>query len=119
MNVEVRSITADDWALVRDVSFRALADSPDAFRRTLAEAQALTEDLWRQRAEGQHRSWCWWCPLSSCWQQEVERGVAGFAVDGDGAVVRVGDGRDDGQAETGASGRARAVASGEPLEQGG
>jgi GNAT superfamily N-acetyltransferase len=38
--------------LVRDVSSRALADSPDAFRRTLAEAQALTEDFWRQQAEG-------------------------------------------------------------------
>ena len=52
MNVEVRTITADDWPLFRDVSLRALADSPDAFRRTLAEVQALTEDFWRQQAEG-------------------------------------------------------------------
>ena len=52
MNVEVRTITADDWPLLRDVSLRALADSPDAFRTTFAEAQALTEDFWRQRAEG-------------------------------------------------------------------
>lgn len=52
MNVEVRTITADDWSLLRNVSLRALADSPDAFRTTLAEAQALTEDFWRQRAEG-------------------------------------------------------------------
>lgn len=52
MNVEVRTITPDDWPLLRDVSLRALADSPDAFRRTLAETQALTEDFWRQRAAG-------------------------------------------------------------------
>ena len=52
MDVEVRTITADDWPLFRDVSLRALADSPDAFRRTLAEARALPEDFWRQQAEG-------------------------------------------------------------------
>ncbi|GGU13658.1 GNAT family N-acetyltransferase [Nocardioides albus] len=52
MNVEVCTITADDWSLLRNVSLRALADSPDAFRRTLAETQGLTEDFWRQRAEG-------------------------------------------------------------------
>lgn len=52
MNVEVRSITAGGWSLLRDVSLRALADSPDAFRTTLEEAQAFTESSWRQRAEG-------------------------------------------------------------------
>ncbi len=52
MNVEGRIITPDDRALFRDVSLRALADPPDAFRTTLAEAQAFTEDFWRQRAEG-------------------------------------------------------------------
>ena len=52
MNVEVRTITADDWSLFRNVSLRALADSPHAFRTTLAEAQARTEDFWRKRAEG-------------------------------------------------------------------
>lgn len=52
MNVEVRTITADHWPLLRDLSLRALADSPDAFRTTHAEAQAFTEDIWRQRAEG-------------------------------------------------------------------
>ena len=68
MNVEVRTITADDWPLFRDVSLRALADSPDAFRRTLAEAQALTEDFWRQQAEGSHRSWwCWKTAAESRW----------------------------------------------------
>jgi GNAT superfamily N-acetyltransferase len=52
MNVEVRIITADDWPLLRNVSLRSLADSPDAFRTTLAEAEAFTEGFWRQRAAG-------------------------------------------------------------------
>ncbi len=52
MNVEVRAIAADDWPLLRDLSLRALADSPDAFRRTLAEVQALSEDVWQQQAGG-------------------------------------------------------------------
>lgn len=55
MDVEVRTIAADDWRLLRDVSLRALADSPDAFRTTLAEAQAFSEDVWRRRAEGSAR----------------------------------------------------------------
>ena len=46
----MRIIGADDWSLLRDVSLRALADAPDAFRTTLAEAQAFSEDVWRQRA---------------------------------------------------------------------
>lgn len=52
VNHEVRSVTAADWSLLRDVSLRALADSPDAFRTTLDEARTFTEDVWRQRAEG-------------------------------------------------------------------
>ncbi len=52
MNVEVRTITAEDWPLLRDVSLRSLADSPDAFRTTLSEAEARTDDFWRQRAGG-------------------------------------------------------------------
>ncbi|MFJ9390115.1 GNAT family N-acetyltransferase [Nocardioides sp. NPDC101246] len=52
MNLEVRTITADDWSLLRDVSLRALADSPDAFRTTLPEAQAFTDDVWLRRSAG-------------------------------------------------------------------
>lgn len=55
VNLEVRSTIAADWSLLRDVSLRALADSPDAFRTTLAEARAFTEEVWRQRAEGPAR----------------------------------------------------------------
>ncbi len=54
MDVEVRRIGPEDWTLFRDVRLRALADSPDAFRTTLAEAEAHPETLWQQRAGGPH-----------------------------------------------------------------
>ena len=44
-------MTADQWQRVRAVRLRALADSPDAFARTLADAQTLSDDHWRQRLE--------------------------------------------------------------------
>ena len=68
MNVEVRTITADDWPLLREVSLRALADSPDAFRRTLAEVQASRITSGGSRPRGQHRSWwCWKTAAESRW----------------------------------------------------
>jgi GNAT superfamily N-acetyltransferase len=48
--VEVRRVGPDDWADLRAVRLRALADAPDAFLTTLADAQASTDDEWRARA---------------------------------------------------------------------
>lgn len=50
--VDIVEAGPDDWALVRDVRLRALADSPDAFGVTLAEAQAQPEQVWRDRLAG-------------------------------------------------------------------
>jgi len=44
----------DDWTLVRDVRLRALADSPESFAVTLAQAQAQPEQTWRDRLAGPH-----------------------------------------------------------------
>lgn len=52
MEPELRVITADDWEAFREVRLRALADSPDAFAVTLAEATAQPEPVWRERAAG-------------------------------------------------------------------
>ena len=45
-------VTPDRWRLLRDVRLRALADSPEAFSTTLAEASTLTDEEWRRRAAG-------------------------------------------------------------------
>ena len=50
--VDILTATPDDWALVRDVRLRALADSPDSFSVTLAQARAQPEDVWRDRLAG-------------------------------------------------------------------
>ena len=50
--MEVRQAQAADWAALRQLRLRALADAPDAFASTLAAEEALLDEVWRQRAEG-------------------------------------------------------------------
>jgi len=50
--VEVRQAGAADWALLRELRLRALADAPDAFASTLDQEAVFPEEVWRQRAEG-------------------------------------------------------------------
>lgn len=52
VDVLVRDIAGEDWADLRAVRLRALADSPDAFGATLAEAEAKPESAWRDLAAG-------------------------------------------------------------------
>lgn len=52
MQVDLRFVTADDWELFRGIRLRALADAPDAFGRTLAEALEVTPASWRDLVAG-------------------------------------------------------------------
>ena len=42
----VRSLAADEWRLWRDLSLRALADSPGALRATLERERDRPDDWW-------------------------------------------------------------------------
>ena len=75
MDVTIRRITPDDGELLADLRLRALADAPDVFSSTHAEASRQSADDWselaRRRAAG-------------------NREAAFFAYLGDAAVGMVG-----------------------------
>ncbi len=47
--IEVRRFAPHEWATYKDLRLRALADSPDAFARTLAEEQERSDAEWLNR----------------------------------------------------------------------
>ena len=55
MAVTIRALTAGEAELLRTVRLRALAESPDAFAGTLAEATALPGHEWTRRAAAASR----------------------------------------------------------------
>ncbi len=48
--LEIKPILPQDWRVLKDVRLRALADAPEAFGTTLAQAQAYSEAEWQARA---------------------------------------------------------------------
>jgi GNAT superfamily N-acetyltransferase len=44
--ITIRPFAADEWRTWRELRIAALADSPDAFGTTLAQAQARTDETW-------------------------------------------------------------------------
>ncbi|MHB8641947.1 MAG: GNAT family N-acetyltransferase [Gaiellaceae bacterium] len=47
----IRRLDSDDWETLRELRLRALADAPNAFLQTLAEARNFPEERWRERAD--------------------------------------------------------------------
>ncbi|MEX2274718.1 MAG: GNAT family N-acetyltransferase [Actinomycetota bacterium] len=46
--IDIRSVRPDEWRRLRDVRLRSLADTPDAFGETLAQAHARPDTSWRR-----------------------------------------------------------------------
>ena len=51
MTPTIRRIRADEGPALRALRLQALADAPMAFGSTLAQEQAFTDDVWRERAK--------------------------------------------------------------------
>ena len=49
--MRIRELEGHEWALFRELRLRALAESPNAFARTLAEARDQTDAYWVQLTE--------------------------------------------------------------------
>ena len=47
----IRSFASSEWQTYKELRLRALADSPDAFSRTLAEEQTRSDEEWAKRLE--------------------------------------------------------------------
>lgn len=76
--LRVRRIRDDEAPLLREVRLRALADAPEAFGQTVAEAASRSDDEWRQQARqsaaGDRRAWF----LAEVWSAAAESRLVGI-----------------------------------------
>src|SRR5689334_16669244 len=73
----------DEWEALRDIRLRALADAPDAFGTTHAEAVARPDVSWRDWAEKSAESDSQ--AMVIAWEGRDARGLAGVFATEDGA----------------------------------
>lgn len=48
--LQIKPLLPDDWPQLKSLRLRALADAPEAFGMTLAEASARTDAVWQENA---------------------------------------------------------------------
>jgi GNAT superfamily N-acetyltransferase len=77
-SIEIHRAGVDDWASVRAIRLRALAEAPLAFITTVEEARAFPDGVWRERAAA----------------SAVGRSQATMLATSDGAVVGLAIGLD-------------------------
>ena|SRR2546421_1641766 len=77
--MSVRRALVEDWRELRGLRLRALADAPDAFLTTLAEASARSEDEWRE-----------WVENTILFADDEFTGMAGGFVQDDGTPMLIG-----------------------------
>lgn len=78
--MQVRRVSSDEWTVLCDVRLRALADAPDAFGTTHAEARSRPDEWWRTwaatSAESESQA------MMLAWDGDDAVGIAGvFATD--------------------------------------
>lgn len=54
MDIAVRTVSPQDWRLLRGIRLRALADAPEAFGSTLDREEAFGESDWQARLDPRH-----------------------------------------------------------------
>src|SRR5690242_4115141 len=82
--MQVRRVSAGEWQALRDVRLAALADAPDAFATTHAEAATRDEVWWREWAARSATGGAQ--AMFLAWDEEPV-GIAGGFRDGDRVVV--------------------------------
>ena len=80
--IAVRRLRPDEWAALRDIRLRALADAPEAFGSTLAEEVGRGDDAWRDWASRADRG----IVVAELAGRLVGLASGGPAPDGDGGA---------------------------------
>jgi hypothetical protein len=75
--IRIRSLTSDDWQILRAVRLRSLQDSPQAFTSTYGQESEFDEATWREQTEGCQ----WFVAYDGDQSVEIAAGVPGWTND--------------------------------------
>lgn len=79
--IDVRRVRAEEWEVLRDTRLRALADAPEAFATTHADAVARPDQWWRdwarRSATGDEQA------MFLAWKGDAPVGISGAFRSGD------------------------------------